>query len=173
MIRKSLDAYGLDSDEFVVFLKNDFTGNISRRSKTLVKGVYKFPPDMEHPHNLYESFTRTSPVAFKLLNGVFTATTWKELLVRTWNELERVNPGKFKEFVTDPMMQGNTITYFGVNDKEMKRPVKIRNTDVFAETKVGANEVRDLICMVLRKFDIKFASYEIYLMSSIEGTSEV
>lgn len=103
------------------------------------------------------------PAAFELDGVRYPARLWKLVLLKTCELLYDKNSSLFEAFVDDKFMQGKTREYFSINDSGMTKPERIKGTDIFVETNLSANSIRDVIVKMLDKYRIPHAAYQIYL----------
>ena len=68
-------------------------------------------------------------------------------------------------------MQGKTRIYFSENEKLMSNPEQIKETNIFVETNLSANGIRDLIVKMLDQYRIPHAAYKIYLSKDLKSSS--
>ena len=66
----------------------------------------------------------------------------------------------FEEFLDDKFMQGKTRIYFSENEKLMSNPEQIKETNIFVETNLSANGIRDLIVKMLDQYRIPTKRYK-------------
>ncbi len=120
--------------------------------------------DTEVEHNLYEDLTHKRPCAFKIEGEKIEARDWKGVLLKTVNYLGKKNPNVLKGFVDNPKMNGKKVIYFSrVELHTMRAPRKIDSANIFVETNLSANGIRNLLIKALNKYDIKLSDYKIYL----------
>ena len=51
----------------------------------------------------------------------------------------------FEEFLEDKFMQGKTRKYFSRNEASLRNPEKIKESNIFVETNLSANSIRDMV----------------------------
>lgn len=119
--------------------------------------------DCDIPYGLYEDFTHKCPAAFSISGNKFEARQWKDVLVLTCEELVKRDTQRFLGFCTDPSMQGKKANYFLNNSEGMRKPVKLKNLDIYIETNMSANQIRNVIAKLLRKYGIRITDYIIFL----------
>lgn len=118
--------------------------------------------DSSIPHTLYEDFTHKKAAAFLLNNMRYPARDWKDVLLQTCDLLAEIDSGKFLEFVNDPVMKGRKISYFSEKHVDGKN-VKMADIDIYVWTNLSANNIRNLIRKMLKKFNIRITDYYIFL----------
>lgn len=114
-------------------------------------------------YGLLTDFCHMKPAAFELDGVRYPARLWKLVLLKTCELLYDKNSSLFEAFVDDKFMQGKTREYFSINDSGMTKPERIKGTDIFVETNLSANSIRDVIVKMLDKYRIPHAAYQIYL----------
>ena len=119
--------------------------------------------DTEVEHNLYEDLTYKRPCAFKIEEQKFEVKDFKGCLVETINYLAKKNPNIVRSFVNDPKMNGKKVIYFS-NKKlpTMRSPREVKGANIYIETNLSANGIRNLLIKVLKKYNIKLSDYKIY-----------
>jgi len=138
-----------------------FEPDISQEQRE-IPNYAAYTVDSTVPHTLYDSFTHKKATAFSI-NGIrYEAKDWKDVLLQTCDILSEIDAEKFYNFIDDPSMRGRKITYFGLQHFDRKN-AKIKNIDVYVWTNLSANDIRNLIRKILKKYDIKIADYLIYL----------
>lgn len=45
----------------------------------------------------------------------------------------------------------------------MRKPVKLKNHDIYIETNMSANSIRNLLVKLLKRYEIKITDYQIFL----------
>ncbi|NLB33669.1 MAG: replication initiation negative regulator SeqA [Tissierellia bacterium] len=119
--------------------------------------------DSNIPYNLYDDYTYKRPAAFELLGQKHYAKDWKDVFVQTCEILASKNDHLFSTFVADKGMQGRKMKYFCTDKKEIRSPRKIGETGIYVMTNMSANQIRNVIEKMLRKYGIKTVEYKIYL----------
>lgn len=120
--------------------------------------------DTEIEHNLYEDLTHKRPCAFKIEGKKIDIKDWKGALVETCNYLARKDSAIIKQFVDDPKMNGKKVIYFSrVKLPTMRAAREIKNANIYIESNLSANGIRNLLIKVLNKYNIKLKDYKIYL----------
>ena len=148
------------NDEVAVINQQDNEQEIENRK---LPNYSDYIVDCDIPYGLYEDFTHKCPAAFSISGNKFEARQWKDVLILTCEELTKKDDQKFLGFCTDPSMQGKKANYFSNNSKGMRKPVKLSNLDVYIETNMSANQIRNVIAKLLRKYDIRITEYIIFL----------
>lgn len=120
--------------------------------------------DREVEHNLYEDLTHKRPCAFKIEGQKIEARDWKGVLLKTVNYLGKKDTNLLKSFVDNPKMNGKKVIYFSrVELPTMRAPRKIDSANIYVETNLSANGIRNLLIKALSKYDVKLSDYKIYL----------
>lgn len=120
--------------------------------------------DMEVEHNLYEDLTHKRPCAIKIEGNRIEIKDWKSALVQTINYLAIKDPTIIRSFVDNPKMNGKKVIYFSrVKLPTMRAAREIKNANIFIETNLSANGIRNLLIKMLNKYNIKLSDYKIYL----------
>lgn len=119
--------------------------------------------DTNIPYGLYEDFTHKCPATFSILGTKIEARQWKDVLLLTCQVLAKKDTQRFLGFATDPTMQGKKVNYFSRSSDKMRKPVKLDNIDVYIETNMSSNQIRNVLVKLLKKYDIKVSDFKIYL----------
>lgn len=120
--------------------------------------------DIEIEHNLYEDLTHKRPCAFKIEDTKVEIKDWKGALVQTINYLAKKNPSIVRSFVDDSKMNGKKVIYFSrVKLPTMRAAREIKSANIYVETNLSANGIRNLLIKMLNKYNIKLSDYKIYL----------
>lgn len=138
--------------------------------ENLDDAVVKTLPDYESlrvdeyiPYTLYDDYTYKRPAAFELFGERYDGREWKEVFVKTCEVLFAKDAAVFKSFVGDRSMQGRKSDYFTKDAKSIRAPRQIQGTDIYVMTNMSANQVRNIVEKMLRKYGIKIRDYKIYL----------
>lgn len=121
----------------------------------------------EVAYNLYTDFTHKKPAAFSLEGKKYPARKWQYVFMQTCEILNQKNSNIFSTFVHDETMQGRTRAYFSTERDEITKPKKIKGTNIFVETNLSANNIRNIIVNMLEKYNISKNQYQIYLSKDL------
>jgi len=115
-------------------------------------------------HNLYEDFTHKRPFSFKLLNRAYNVKTWKDMLLIFCEELYDKDKSKFESMILKPNMQGKRRKYFSKNPDELreKSRLKMNNSDIWIETNLSGNSIRNFIIKILKEYNLKITDVTVY-----------
>ena len=127
----------------------------------------EFRVDESVPYDIMNDFCYKKPAAFSIDGEKYSARLWKSVLLKTCELLYAKNKKIFEEFLNDKFMQGETRIYFSENEKLMSNPEQIKETNIFVETNLSANGIRDLIVKMLDQYRIPHAAYKIYLSKDL------
>lgn len=128
--------------------------------------------DSNIPYGLYEDFTHKCPAAFSISGAKVEARQWKDVLLLTCEVLAKKDTQRFVSFVSDPAMQGKKVNYFSKSPDKMRKPVKLEKIDIYIETNMSSNQIRNVIAKILRKFDLKVTDYNIFLRADYTALHE-
>lgn len=126
-----------------------------------------FRVDENVAYGLMTDFRYMKPSAFSLEGVRYPARLWKLVLLKTCELLWEKNHKTFEGFVNDKFMQGKTRTYFSIDKSIMAKPELINGTEIFVETNLSANSIRDVIIKMLDKYRIPHVAYQIYLSKDL------
>lgn len=119
--------------------------------------------DQNIPYTLYDDYTYKRPAGFEIFGVRYEAKDWKDVFVKTCEALASKDFSKFCEFVNDKSMQGRKVQYFCKDPKAIRAPRRVKGTDIYVMTNMSANQVRNVIERMLRKYGIKISEYKLYL----------
>lgn len=120
--------------------------------------------DINIEHNLYEDLTHKRPCAFKIEGTKIEIKDWKGALVQTINYLAKKDSAIVRSFVDDSKMNGKKVIYFSrVKLPTMRAAREITSANIYVETNLSANGIRNLLIKMLNKYNIKLSDYKIYL----------
>lgn len=119
--------------------------------------------DSNIPYTLYEVYTHKRPAGFEIFGVRKEAKEWKGVFVGTCEVLAQKDIKKFESFVGDKTMQGRKVPYFCKTSNGVRAPRKIAGTDIYVMTNMNANQIRNVIVKMLRKYGIKINDYKLFL----------
>lgn len=120
--------------------------------------------DQNVEYSLYDDFTHKRPAAFKINETKESTKDWKEVLLKTLAIVAEKDIQTLNNFTTLPEMQGKKVPYFSKHpNSKMRKPLKIEGADIYVETNLSANGIRNLLIKVLKQYNIPMNSYKIYL----------
>ncbi|HCW53873.1 MAG TPA: hypothetical protein DG753_09075 [Clostridium sp.] len=120
--------------------------------------------DIDIEYNLYEDLTHKRPCAFKIEGTKVEIKDWKGALVQTINYLAKKDSSIVKSFVDDSKMNGKKVIYFSrVKLPTMRAAREIKSANIYVETNLSANGIRNLLIKMLNRYNIKLSDYKIYL----------
>lgn len=151
---------------------NKSEDEIPKEQNTSAIDYSKYVVDQQIPHNLYENFTHKTPAAFSLFGERTKATHWKDALLLTCEVLAKKDFERFKNAALDETMQGRKIKYFAEEPNDMRSPEKMKSTDIYVETNLSANHVRNILAKLLRLFGLKISDYIIFLKADYSPLHE-
>lgn len=128
--------------------------------------------DQYIPYTLYDDYTHKRPAGFEIYGVRQDAKDWKDVFVSTCEVLARKDSATFETFVNDKNMQGRKVSYFCKDPKGIRAPRKVDGTDVFVMTNMSANQVRNVVERMLRKYGIKINDYKLFLKADYTATHE-
>ncbi|HBN83638.1 MAG TPA: hypothetical protein DDZ89_07310 [Clostridiales bacterium] len=119
--------------------------------------------DQNIPYTLYNDYTHKRPAGFEIFEIRHEVKDWKEMFVKTCEVLAEKDPNKFLTFVNDKSMRGKKLPYFCTESTGIRSPKKIKDTNVYVMTNMSANQIRNVVEKMLRKYEIKVNDYKIFL----------
>lgn len=128
--------------------------------------------DTNVPHTLYENFTYTKACGFSLLGNYYDAKDMRDVLVKLCEKLARIDAKKLAGFCDDNSMQGRKVKYFGkeqiIENKQTKNEA-ILNLGIYVRVDASCNQLRNLIMKILKKYDIAFSDFKIFLRADYKA----
>ena len=159
-----IDNFRDSIDNFTSILNVDADENIDENEKERnIHNYEEYKVDSDIPHTLYNDFTHKRPSGFELLGKRYEANDWKSVLENICEILVLKDYKIFEAFINDKSMNGKKVKYFSKNEKELRSPRRIGNTDIFVMTNMSANQIRNVIGSMLRKYKINLKECKIYL----------
>lgn len=119
--------------------------------------------DAEIVHNLHEDFTYTRPAAFEFKGDRVEVRTWQQMLIKTCEMLMALDRERFISFENDPTMQGRKQKLFSTNPANNRNPHKLKDSELYVETNLSANAMRNLIIKMLQKYSLKTSDFKVFL----------
>ena len=162
--KSTIDYDNKDSNE-ITELPEDELESIFSDGKRI--NYENFRVDENIAYDLMTDFRYMKPAAFSLDGVRYPARLWKLVLLKTCELLWEKNHSIFENFVNDKFMQGKTRVYFSEGKDIMVKPELIKGTQIYVETNLSANSIRDMIVKMLDKYRIPHASYQIYLSKDL------
>lgn len=123
----------------------------------------EYAVDNTIPHDLKEDYRFKRPFAFQLEKHYQKAFTWREVLIKTCEYLNELDPKMFESFASDDSMQWGDTFNFSKDKALLRSPQLIKNSDVYVKTTKDANAVRQLVIKMLDKYGFKMDDYKIFL----------
>ncbi len=121
---------------------------------------YKVDNTIEH--SLFEDLTHIRPYGFKYGTcEIIKAGTWKDVFIKTCEELLKIDEKKFMNFEKLTRMNGELRDYFSTDSSNMILPIKIMNK-IYITTSMSANGYSELIVKMLKEYDYDVEKYKLY-----------
>lgn len=114
-------------------------------------------------YNLYSNFTHKKPAAFVFEGNKYMADKWKTMLLETCRLLWEKDSKLFTTFTQDEKFNGRKRMYFSKNSVDLREPRQIDSSNIYVETNMSANHIRNIIIKMLESFEIPRSTYQIYL----------
>ncbi|MDB2139533.1 MAG: hypothetical protein ACLRWO_12625 [Clostridium butyricum] len=84
--------------------------------------------------------------------------------LKVFEFLGKEDPSVVRSFVDDSKMNGKKVIYFSrVKLPTMRAAREIKYANIYVETNLSANGIRNLLIKMLNKYNIKLSDYKIYL----------
>jgi len=129
----------------------------------LVPDYESLKVDSNIPYTLYDGYTYKRPSGFEILGQRYNAKEWKDVLIQTCEFLVVKDKSIFESFVSDTAMQGRKVAYFCKDPQDIRAPRNISGTDIYVMTNMSANQIRNVIEKMLRRYRIKITEFKIFL----------
>jgi hypothetical protein len=95
--------------------------------------------------NYRPEFSGQTPPLMSIGGTTFPVKTWKDVLLRACEIARARGPSEFSKILN---LKGNKSPWFSRKPEDLRDPVRITGTDIFAETNQNANS------LVLRSFHV-------------------
>lgn len=164
-ISRELAAYESKIEEYYNVSEIDFIQekNAPLMEKSLTD-YEQYRVDTNIEHSLYENMCHKRPYAFEVEGSKVMADTWIDVLIKTAEILFKKDRTIIESFANDENMNGRKMRYFSLHDKSgMRKPVQLAGTELFIETNLSANSIRNILVKMLQKYGIKITEYKVYL----------
>lgn len=83
-------------------------------------------------------YSGSHPKSVSIVGESIPVRTWKEILLKTCEVVEAKKPTEFHKILR---LRGSKRLWFSRKPKELRDPVRIGRTDIFAETNQNANSL--------------------------------
>jgi hypothetical protein len=97
-----------------------------------------------------DDFQNKQAASFTFLGATYQVEEWNEMLTGVCKIMAERHPDRFEQFLLN--FRGRTRRYFSRDARELEQPKKIPNTDIYAMTKLNANEMVRRSKDVIRHF---------------------
>ena len=164
-IQAEIVKFGEDLQDEVVMAEDDDTedkADSALNESIAIPNYEEYRVDQTVPHTLYESFTYKKACAFSFRGKKYSVKDWKDLLIQICELLCEIDLNKVNSFINDRLMVGSRIHYFGVTYVPNKNE-KLKNADIYVWINLSSNGKRNIIRKMLKKFNIPFADFSVYL----------
>ena len=120
--------------------------------------------DREEPHSLDEDFRYKRPYGFVLRGKAHTEiVTWRRVLELVCQHLDALKPELMTKLPDHPDFISNRGNRsFSTNPEDLRTAMKVTN-DLYTESNLSANSIREAIRKLLQAFDIPETEMKIYL----------
>lgn len=158
---KQLDSY-LENLEAVIELL-EYPGDFAfddLRFESLAELIEEM-----QPHYINENFNAKKPAAFRLKNQLFRTENWRGLLLKTCHLLINIDKDKFKDFIKHHDFKNSSQYYFSRTDSQVNSAAALNLDDqiIYIYMNFNTNNITNLILELLKKYEISFDDFEIYL----------
>lgn len=123
-------------------------------------------------YDLFTPITFKRPAAFSFKDNKYNVDTWNGMLVKICGLLNKEDSNIFKGFVNDKSLQGKRKARFSIDNKQLRKPIKVKGSDVYIETNLSANDIRKTILAMLDKFSISSDAVKLYLAKDLTALHE-
>lgn len=166
-VNQLVEQLDIDSDKVTTSDNSDEKNEIRQ-----LPDYSKYVVDKNIPHNLYEDFTNKCPAAFSLYGEKIIAEHWKDVFLLTCETLAKNNNCEFEKAAMDKIMQGRKIDYFSSTGEHMRKPVKLKSANIYVETNLSANQIRNIVAKLLRLCNLSITDYNIFLRADYTSLHE-
>jgi hypothetical protein len=158
---KLLDGY-LEKLEAVLELL-EYPGELSFADLSL-GSLAEIIEEMQ-PHYINENLSGKRPAAFRLKNQLYRTENWRGLLLKTCHLLISLDKDKFKDFIKHHDFKKSSQYYFSRTDSQVNSSAALNLNDqiIYIYMNFNINNISYLISELLKKYEINFDDFEIYL----------
>jgi predicted type IV restriction endonuclease/RNA polymerase subunit RPABC4/transcription elongation factor Spt4 len=116
----------------------------------------------------YGSLSDYDPVdkkisSFYFMNSRYPVDTWKGLLIGIIDIMYSVHAEEFDKILN---VTGRSRIYFSYSSNELSTPIKIKDTDMYVETKLGAKIILKLCVDILYEFGYPITYFAIEILEN-------
>ncbi|WP_248676833.1 hypothetical protein [Sporolactobacillus vineae] len=176
-VAKSSKPFILDIDKILRHLEIDEVNHDEEKSeeeeRRIISNYEDYVVDNRTEHTLYENFTFKRPFGFcyKGNEKLVKVNTWHNMLLVVCTDLYKSNTDMFKSFESDKSMNGRKKKYFSKDKTNMRVPVLISN-DIYIETNLSSNSIRNLIVKLLKKYKLSIEQFKVYFRADYSSMKE-
>lgn len=152
----TIDDYVVDEQKDEIIEQTDEVENHS------IPDYGKYVVDQLIPHSLYENFEFKKPVAFIINGNKIEASNWANVFQLTCEYLYSKNQELFEGFISDKNMNGKKKSYFSLSNENIRKPRMLSCADIYIETNLSANSIKQIIIKMLKKYQIKITEYIVF-----------
>lgn len=142
--------------------KNEFIEEEMAYERNPIPNYDDYKVDQAVAHTLYEDFAHKRPIEFKLLNNTVEVSAWINVFIETCEILYKMNSKLFTSFAYDKNMNGKKRNYFSLTGDNIRVPKKLRAADIYVETNLSANQIRQIIVKMLKRYKIELEEFKVY-----------
>jgi hypothetical protein len=102
--------------------------------------------------NYRARFTGHRPASFSIEGQSYVVESWRDILLKTCELVRTRKPSQFSRILE---LKGTKNLWFSREAKQLRDPVRIHGTSIFAETNVNANGLVLRSLHVLSLFGVK------------------
>ncbi|WP_461207594.1 hypothetical protein [Clostridium sp. DL1XJH146] len=173
---KEVDRYEKEIDQIIGMLEiedidisDELEEEVERKN---IPNYDDYVVDSKVEHTLYENFTHIRPAAFRINDyKIIQVKTWKSMLLRTCEFLMTIDEKKFISFEHNDEMNGKKNKYFSTNREEIRKGKRI-NGNIYIETNLSGNSIRNLIIKFLKEYGFKVSEYRVYFRADYSGLND-
>ncbi len=164
---EKISGYRAEPEQIAEFLQNnkarlllygDGPEVASRRTRPFE--VEEIVEGLEPTGYVRTGFTGKNISGFVFNNKRFKVRSWKELLITICEEVSEVHAKDFNKVLS---LEGRKRPYFTMNANELRKPEKLRETNIYVETHLSANSIvklcKDTISLFGYKNSLKIECY--------------
>ena len=171
MINETLEAisgFKADNEQIEEFLKSHMTKFTITEGPVVGHKTDRLPIKAEAPPNVTDNYIGRTPMGFYFRGQYYTVRSWRDLLL-TLVQVMR----KYHQHEMDKCLQlvGRKCPFFTRNRDELRDPIKIEGTGIYAEGNIGANQIARISQMLVRVFGYQDSDFSIEARESRIKTS--
>lgn len=118
-------------------------------------------------HDLFSPVTHRRPAAFSFKGEKYNVSTWCGMLISFCELLYDLDQGKFNALLYDKKFRGKKRLKLSRQKERMRKGAEIKDSGIYVETNLSANDIRELIAVMLNAYGISYDAVKFYLSKDL------